>query len=65
MRIFLVQRLLFQWLADFPGVPPQKCPKVASLLYGKLEFVDLQNLEEPQKLRLWTLKSEFGQLSIL
>ena len=49
MRIFLVKRLLFQWLADFPGVPPQKCPKVASLLYGKLEFVDLQNLEEPQK----------------
>ena len=27
--------------------PPQKCPKVASLLYGKLEFVDLKNLEEP------------------
>ena len=49
MRILLVKRLLFQWLEDFPGVPPQKCPKVASLLYGKLEFVDLQNLEEPQK----------------
>ena len=28
--------------------PLQKCPKVASLLYGKLEFVDLKNLEEPQ-----------------
>ena len=37
----------------------QKCPKVASLLYGKLEFADLKNLEEPQKCDFWTLKSEF------
>ena len=44
-----VKRPLFQWLAGFPRVPPEKCPKVASLLYGKLEFVDLKNLEEPQK----------------
>ena len=28
---------------------PQKCPMVASLLYGKLEFVDLKNMKKPQK----------------